>query len=232
MAIMVPTTRTTGEARRVAYHHGDLAPALVAQALQMVRANGAESLSLRQVAQAVGVSPSAAYAHFADKVALLRAVAVEGERALDAALSAAVESVPGDDDLAALTRFLHTGEAYIAWATSEPHLFRHTFGPYCHYISEHPLTMADFHQMKGESLALGLVQLGIADLKRRGLLRADETEGLELLLWTSVHGFASLALDGHLPAQAASELFSAILRSICNERAHALVGELASPLAD
>ena len=39
------------------------------EALSQVRGHGAEAVSLRAVAQEVGVSPSAAYHHFADKTA-------------------------------------------------------------------------------------------------------------------------------------------------------------------
>ena len=56
------------------YHHGALAEAMVDQALASVRAKGADQVSLRSIAQALDVSPSAAYNHFADKDDLLRAV--------------------------------------------------------------------------------------------------------------------------------------------------------------
>ncbi len=211
--------------KRAAYHHGDLAPALLAEALAVVRAAGKDALSLRQVALAVGVSPSAAYAHFADKEALLRAVAVEGERSLDEALQSAVAAVPGDDDGAAVARFLAAGEAYIGWAASEPHLFRHTFGPYCRMVAGEATGTDELDQLKDESVSFALLQQGIADLYRRGLLFPQDTTGLELVLWTSVHGFAWLMLEGHLPPAAAGELFAAIARTLFNERGQQLIAQ-------
>ena len=56
------------------YHHGALAEAMVEQALTEVRVRGADQVSLRGIAQALEVSPSAAYNHFPDKEGLLQAV--------------------------------------------------------------------------------------------------------------------------------------------------------------
>lgn len=214
--------------KRGQYHHGDLAVALVGEALEVVRARGAEALSLRQVAQAVGVSPSAAYAHFEDKHALLTAVALEGEHVLGRALSDAVAAVEGDDDQAAMRRFLGTGQAYIGWAIAEPHLFRHTFGPYCPHLGD-PAAGVDGPPIPpGTSVAYDLLCQSIADVRRRGLLSSDNTEGLDLMLWTTVHGFASLVLDGHLPLSVADLLYGSIARNVFNERGQALAAVAAA----
>ena len=69
------------------YHHGALAEAMVEQALIAVREHGADDVSLRAMAQALDVSPSAAYNHFADKDDLLRAVGACGLAALDERMS-------------------------------------------------------------------------------------------------------------------------------------------------
>lgn len=222
---MSPLARSSA-GKRGAYHHGDLAAALVAEALEVVRERGFEELSLRQVAQAVGVSPSAAYAHFADKHALLQAVAEEGERALGRALAAGVEEVCGDDDRAAMQRFLRTGQAYVAWAISEPHLFRHTFGPYCSHVAEVAEAEPGVPIPPGSSMAFDLLQLGIADVKQRGLLHDNDTTGLDLMLWTTVHGFSCLVLDGHLPAECADAVYSSLLRTVFNARGQQLAAEV------
>jgi AcrR family transcriptional regulator len=65
-----------------AYHHGDLKSALVTTALAAVEQGGAESVSLRDLAQTLGVSRAAPYRHFADRDALLAAVAAKGFEAL------------------------------------------------------------------------------------------------------------------------------------------------------
>ena len=61
-----------------AYHHGALRETLLAAAIEVVARQGADALSLRGLAQAVGVSSAAPYRHFPDRAALLAAVAAEG----------------------------------------------------------------------------------------------------------------------------------------------------------
>ena len=61
-----------------AYHHGNLRAALIEQAWGLVDSDGAEALSLRQLARDIGVSHGASARHFRDKQALLDALAVEG----------------------------------------------------------------------------------------------------------------------------------------------------------
>jgi AcrR family transcriptional regulator len=56
---------------RETYHHGNLEAALISAATKMVRANGAEHLSLRAVAAELGVSPSALYHYYPDKDSLI-----------------------------------------------------------------------------------------------------------------------------------------------------------------
>jgi AcrR family transcriptional regulator len=73
--------------RRAGYHHGDLSAALIRAALQVIEAEGAEELTLRGLAARAGVSAMAPYRHFADKAALLEAVAVEGFRMMRAAFA-------------------------------------------------------------------------------------------------------------------------------------------------
>ena len=60
------------------YHHGDLRAALLKVAAAEIERVGYESLSLRELAEKLGVSRAAPYRHFADRRALLAAVAAEG----------------------------------------------------------------------------------------------------------------------------------------------------------
>jgi AcrR family transcriptional regulator len=59
---------------RSTYRHGDLRGALVAAGLSMARAGGPDAVVLREATRQAGVTPNAAYRHFADRGALLRAV--------------------------------------------------------------------------------------------------------------------------------------------------------------
>jgi AcrR family transcriptional regulator len=106
--------------RQGAYHHHDLRQALVAAALEALPEVGAERLSLRDIARRVGVSPAAPYHHFADRDALVAAVAAECAQLLLAALEGAVVEA-GDDQR---RRFQLTGIAYVRFAVAHPAHFR------------------------------------------------------------------------------------------------------------
>jgi AcrR family transcriptional regulator len=105
-----------------AYHHGDLANALVAGALTLVEQGGAEAVSLRDLAQSLGVSRAAPYRHFEDRDALLAAVAARGFEDLNAEYEAAL-ATPGDgtDKLRA------AGRAFFGFARRRPGLYRLMF---------------------------------------------------------------------------------------------------------
>jgi len=107
-------------ATKKAYHHGNLRPALVAAALKEIAKSGPDGFSLREVARRAGVSAPAVYRHFADKDALLAAVAAECWERIGAAMQTAVAAAPDN----ALERFRATGIAYVTFAVEHPEHFR------------------------------------------------------------------------------------------------------------
>jgi AcrR family transcriptional regulator len=87
-----------------AYHHGDLRASLIRAGAQLLDVQGYDVLSLRQVAAHAGVSHNAPYRHFADRRALLSAIALEGFQTLaDGQLATAPGSA--DDELVQAARF-------------------------------------------------------------------------------------------------------------------------------
>src|SRR4051795_2446331 len=116
-------------APKTRYHHGSLESALVGEAVHQVRERGADQVSLRGLAQTIGVSPSAAYQHFPDKAALLGSVCEAIGAELGGRMQAAVEAVEAEGEAGAIGRFLAVGRSYLSFALPEPHLFRHMFGP-------------------------------------------------------------------------------------------------------
>ena len=194
------------------YHHGDLREALAAEALEQVRAKGSDGVSLRGVAQAVGVSASAAYHHFPDKTALMAEVAERGRLELDRRTLAAAAGVTGRGSRAATERLRACGLAYIGFAQDEPHLFRHTFGPDC--VSK----AGAAPQPELHSEAYATLGRCLDDLERLGALGVPR-QGLDLLAWTSVHGFSSLLIDGFLPPEAVPLLMSTLLDALTRQGA-------------
>lgn len=180
--------RSTAGRRRATYHHGNLPRALVDAALRLVETEGAEALTLRAAARKAGVSQAAPYRHFANKQALLAAVAEEGFRAMSQAMRRA--STPHTAD--PLGRFRAQGLAYIEFATTHPAHYRVMFGRAMADKSAYPSLRA----ASGETF--GLLVEAIRDCQRAGLVRAGDPEELALGAWSAVHGLSSLAADGQL----------------------------------
>lgn len=63
---------------RKPYHHGNLHQKLLEEATRMIGEQGVDGISMRSLAERVGVSRTAAYHHFKDKNALLCAIAEQG----------------------------------------------------------------------------------------------------------------------------------------------------------
>lgn len=186
------------------YHHGALAEAMVEQALASVRAQGADQVSLRSIAQALDVSPSAAYNHFADKDDLLRAVGACGLAALDERMARVLAAHPADTVESARARFSGLGRAYLAFAIDETHLFQLTFGPIC-AVEELP------PEATGPYLKL---LAALDDLDRRGALKPGLREGLDLVVWAATHGMATLLVEGAVPPDATDAFIDSMARMI------------------
>src|SRR4030081_3822734 len=120
---------TDSSATRTRYHHGDLAHALTRQAVVLAREGGPEAVVLREAARRVGVSPTAAYRHFAAHEDLLHAVKLQAQQALAAAMQSAVEAVPPSAAPAqnAVNHVRAIGVSYVGFALAEPGLFRTAF---------------------------------------------------------------------------------------------------------
>jgi AcrR family transcriptional regulator len=210
---------------RGSYHHGALEQALVDEAVRQVRERGADQVSLRALAQTIGVSPSAAYQHFPDKAALLMAVCYEGFEELSRRMNTAVEAVTAEGDAGAVARFLAVGRTYVEFAVTEPHLFRHMFGTASSPGSQftHP---EDFQQARWKhesSDPYDILLARLAELSERGLLRpaAGDGQGLDVLGWSLVHGFSSLVVDGMLPVDAGEPVLTLFGRLVLTDEGYA-----------
>jgi AcrR family transcriptional regulator len=180
-------------AKKRAYHHGDLARALVEAALEHIKREGVEAFTLREAARAVGVTHAAAYRHFEDKRALLAKIAEEGFRALSADLREAAQS---DGD--ALAKISAIGRAYVRFAFREPARFRVMFGPRLNFDRRFPGLEAETQR------AFGILLHAIESGQQNGELVEGVTRDLATALWTSAHGFASLVLHRKIIVRSAA----------------------------
>lgn len=182
---------------RDAYHHGHLREALVEAAIALAAESGPSGVVLRAVTRQVGVSPNAAYRHFADRDALLAEVAHRAMQGLVDAMARRQESVPTDGDprQRAVERLEAIGRGYVDFALAQPGLFRVCFAA----PPELALAAAPPEPAHGEAAdPFGVLNAALDDLVTVGHLPAERRPGAEVLCWSAVHGFATLHLDGPL----------------------------------
>src|SRR6266540_2384598 len=95
---MTSTETGTGPTRRGTYRHGDLRHALLEAGIELARRGGPDAVVLREATRWAGVVPNAAYRHFADRLALLRAVSSAAMSALAVAIERELAELPRSAD--------------------------------------------------------------------------------------------------------------------------------------
>ncbi len=209
---------------RASYHHGDLRRAILEAALGLVARKGVEAFSLREAAREVGVSPAAAYRHFEDKAALLEALANEGMARLVMAMEKAIARAPGAPGSAAraAAELAAVGRAYVEFAVAHASHFRVMFGPWCEHSGFPGVGRGgSLGELPPEATPLGrdayqILVDSLDGLVRSGAVAPAAREGAEIVAWSSVHGLASLVVEGalHLSAEERSTALDLILRTL------------------
>jgi AcrR family transcriptional regulator len=166
------------------YHHGDLRAALIEAGLKLLAEPGAAAPGLREVARAVGVSPTAVYRHFPDKNALLEAMARDGLDRLGRAQAEAGKA-----------GFNAVGRAYITFALENPALFRLIFA---NSPDHSPL---DWNSDDPDTMPLLRMPAVREIAAKQG---EGEARLFALRAWALVHGLAVLLLDRQVAADDAT----------------------------
>ncbi|GHE79951.1 TetR/AcrR family transcriptional regulator [Thalassotalea profundi] len=170
------------------YHHGDLKAAIIKTASKMLDEQGIEALSLRKIAEKVGVSRTAAYHHFKDKNELLSAIASQGFILWQKQTKAIFDN-KNLNHQQQLTQFCH---GYIKFSINNPNTYDLMFGrtlwkdnassdelkKVAYPSFEHQVTMTKYWQEKGI------------------LPPSENSLRLAQVLWGTLHGIAKLVLDG------------------------------------
>lgn len=190
--VNIPLMESSGPGKR-GYHHGDLRNALIAAAGELAAKGGPRSVTIRAAAREVGVTPTAAYRHFAGQEELLTAAKAHAMDELTEAMRrqvAVLATSTGDPVHDALIRFAAIGRGYLTFARAEPGLFRTVFSP------DSP-TMPPPGERTGPFMML--VE-AVDELVEIGYLSKECRPMAELAAWSMIHGLATL-LDGPLRDQ-------------------------------
>ncbi len=160
-------------------------------------------MSVRAIAEAVGVTPPSIYLHFADKDALIYAVCEMEFDKLDEVLEAAVAGV--DDPVEALRR---RGRAYIQFGVDHPEHYRILL------MGKEDFTREDFEagRIPGIRSFLALVANVQACIDSGAFARRDPML-VACGLWSAVHGITSLriTMPGFPVVHTADELIEHVL---------------------
>jgi AcrR family transcriptional regulator len=190
------------------YHHGDLRNALVAAAADLAARGGPGSVTIRAAAREVGVTPTAAYRHFAGHEELLTAAKERALEELTTAMTKAVADRPaggGDPVSHALARFGAFGRGYLTFARQEPGLFHTVFAP---AADQSPPPFE-----RTETSPYQLLVGALDDLVAVGYLSPERRPTTEMTAWAMVHGIATL-LNGPLADLSESLRDEVIVRSM------------------
>jgi AcrR family transcriptional regulator len=206
--------------RRAPRGSGDLLrDQILDAATELLLATGhAKAVSIRSVAERVGVTPPSIYLHFEDKDALLDAVCARYFEKLDDEMQRVSAGQPYT-----LEVLRAQGLAYVRFATETPELYRIA-------------TMGEWRS--GSDVDAALASSAFAHM--RATVRALMDEGscpsgdattLALQLWSAAHGVASLLIaKPHLPFGDIEDFADRVLGAmLCGHIVRGLAGADATP---
>jgi AcrR family transcriptional regulator len=166
---------------------------LLEAAVGLARRGGPEAVVLREATRSVGVAPNAAYRHFADRDALVSAVAALALQQLAGIMLERIDALadlpPAQRAAAALGE---VGRSYVDFAVTEPGLFHTAFATGTRPVLEGPGPHEVLTDALDECVATGVIS-------------ADKREWADRFCWSTVHGYAALHAGGPLADETADD---------------------------
>ncbi|WP_305034573.1 MULTISPECIES: TetR/AcrR family transcriptional regulator [Micromonospora] len=159
---------------------------LVAAGVDLVARDGAEALSLREIARRAGVSHGAPRRHFPTHRALLAAIALEGYRDL----GRQVAELIGDGRHDPYALLLALGRRYLDFARDNRGMFELMF--------RHDLLRGNQLGLREASVPLFEILVDLVARARPATSGAPPAVVVAGALWASLHGLAQLRLWGSL----------------------------------
>jgi AcrR family transcriptional regulator len=165
------------------YHHGNLKVDLINAALALLDEGGLEQVGIRQVARAVGVAHSAPANHFRNKQALYSALAQhafsELVQALDQVL---IDGMALEESIQAFNQCM------LAFALKHPN--RYTLMWRKDLLDDQDPALLDAMEQVYQKL--------LSLLASHAQAQQVDVESQAIALWSMIHGYISLRLDGNL----------------------------------
>lgn len=191
------------------FHHGNLRAALLHAAREKLEKDGHERLSLRELAENVGVTTGAPYRHFRSREALLCALADDGLNELGVVFERALQLKAEPEQ-----RLREACRSYLEFAQQRPNLYRLIFVDNGHWVEEEIVSRGTlpsyemFKRLVQEAAGSTLQTLG----------------AVTTACWSLIHGFAVLRMSGRLaqegnPRQLEHAVLDSVLRIAVSQAA-------------
>jgi AcrR family transcriptional regulator len=161
----------------------DIKSRIVGAARGLYFERGPDAVTMRAVAERVGVTATALYRHFADKDALLKEVVGEGSRLLGSHLFRALEAATP------LERLRATAMAYLDFALAQPQAYRALFEAGGDGGEASPVE-------RQRDAVSRFLRDRVREAMDAGEVDQGDPDGAALTLWSLLHGLASLHQAG------------------------------------
>jgi AcrR family transcriptional regulator len=171
------------------YHHGNLKEEFLKIAFDFIAKNDVENLTLKILSDATGTSRSSIYRHFDSKDALIETMIVKGFEEFDSFVSPLLR----DKNKPLIDRFYVAGKSYLEFAKQNANLYRLLFGKKHADIREKIMSITD-----EDCSGFSALKLAIEEGQKSGVLKKEDSYERTILIWSSLHGLASLIIDGFM----------------------------------
>ncbi len=162
-----------------------LSQTILDAATELFQKQGYQNFSLRQVAEAIGYSPTTIYLHFKDKDELLFNVAIQGFKTFGEQLQAAY-----DNERTPITRLQGIGKAYLDFGLSHRVHYRLMFMERSEFLLKEPPEGC-------ESIidAFEILTLTIEECISAGVIKQGNVQNYANTIWAVTHGIVALAIS-------------------------------------
>jgi AcrR family transcriptional regulator len=170
---------------------------IAAVARALLDAEGPGALTMRRIADALGIKAPSLYKHIPDKTALEALVVADGFAELSDVLEAAAADATAGPQAHAAGPLAAIAAAYRGFGVTHPHLYR----------------LMNYQPLRRDLLPPGLEARAAFPLAAA----ADHDEARARAMWAFAHGMVSLEIDGRFPPDTdIAEAWRAGLRAFAN----------------
>ncbi len=185
----------------------------IAEAARKILAKeGPEAVSMRRIADIIGITPMAIYYHYANREALLQAIVFEELDRINTLAQRAADVEGGKVDWEAI------GDGYLDYAFAHPHLFDYLFVARRKQAVRYP----DGVRAR-KSPSLTPLADRVANAIKQGAFKRSDIWEVAIQLWAHAHGYATLYRAGWF--EVSEDEFRALHRRAIKRLLHGLLKE-------